>query len=285
MTLVVVETGPLATVHDLGRHGMAALGVGVSGAADTASLRLGNRLVGNPERSAAIELTFGGLAVRTEVARTVAITGAACPIVVNGRAADMYGPVSVPAGALLRVGTPTSGLRSYLAVRGGIDVPEVLGSRSTDTLSGLGPAPLRAGDLLPVGLASREFPAIDLAPQPMPLGEPALRVIAGPRQDWFTAAALDTLCSQPYVVTAQSNRIGVRLKGGALRRRDDTELPPEAMVLGALQVPPSGQPILFLADHPVTGGYPVIAVVVLADLRHAAQARPGTSLRFTTAAH
>lgn len=280
MHLEITETGPLATVQDLGRPGWAALGVGLSGAADSAALRLANRLLGNPEGHAGIEVTFGGLALRSDAGCTVAVTGARGPVTVDGRAADLFGPVRLPARAQLRIGVPAQGLRSYVAVRGGLDVPAVLGSASTDTLSGLGPAPLRAGDRLPVGPLPGPFPGVDLAPQPALPAEPVLRVVAGPRQDWFTEDALETLCSQPYQVAAESDRIGLRLSGSPLRRSVGGELPPEAMVLGALQVPPAGQPILFLADHPITGGYPVIAVVRAGDLSHAAQARPGQSLRF-----
>lgn len=279
--LNVQRTGPLATIQDLGRPGMAGLGVGTSGAADTTSLRLANRLVGNPEGLAAVEITLGGLEITMTISSMVAITGAPCPATVNGHAVDPNTPVWLPANGTLRLQPPSHGLRSYLAVRGGIDVPPVLGSRSTDTLSGLGPEPLRPGMRLPIGPPEADFPAVDLAPVPAPAVAPILRVIAGPREDWFTSDALTLLCDQPYRVGSDSNRIGLRLHGKRpLSRRIPDELPPEAMVLGALQVPPSGQPILFLADHPVTGGYPVIAVVVEADLHHAAQVRPGQQLHF-----
>jgi len=157
----------------------------------------------------------------------------------------------------------------------------VLGSRSTDTLSGLGPEPLRTGTRLPIGQPQAPLPAVDLAPVAALPAEPALRVIPGPRDDWFTQEALSVLCAQPYQVGSDSNRVGVRLSAPQpLARKVSGELPPEPMVLGALQVPPSGQPILFLADHPVTGGYPVIAVVTAADLHHAAQVRAGQRVRF-----
>ncbi|WP_137814195.1 biotin-dependent carboxyltransferase family protein [Gandjariella thermophila] len=279
-SLQIVHPGPSATVQDLGRPGLAALGVGRSGAADRRSLRLANRLVGNPEGAAAVEITFGGLAARFDRPALVAVTGAPCPVRVGDRAAGMNGPVRVPPGAELRVGTPTSGMRSYLAVRGGIDVPPVLHARATDTLAGLGPSPLAPGTVLPIGSDALAYPTVDLAPQPGYPDQPVLRVVPGPRDDWFTGDALATLCSVPYEVTSDSNRVGLRLAGPALRRRDARELPPEPMVDGALQVPPSGQPILFLADHPVTGGYPVVAVVVEDDLHLAAQTRPGQRIRF-----
>jgi biotin-dependent carboxylase-like uncharacterized protein len=276
----ILRPGPLATVQDLGRPGLAALGVGTSGAADRRSLRLANRLVGNPEGAAAVEITFGGFSARFDRPALVAVTGAPGPLRVGGRAAGMQAPLRVPAGAELHLGPPTSGLRSYLAVRGGVAVPPVLHARATDTLSGLGPPPLRPGTVLPVGTDALAYPTVDLAPQPAYPDEPLLRVVPGPRDDWFAGDALAALCAEPYQVTSDSDRVGLRLAGTALRRRDTRELPPEAMVDGALQVPPSGQPILFLADHPVTGGYPVVGVVVADDLHLAAQARPGQRIRF-----
>ena len=161
----------------------------------------------------------------------------------------------------------------------------MLGSRSTDTLAGLGPAPLSAGDRLPVGAPTAPLPGIDLAAVAGPAsGDVRLRVVDGPRADWFTDAARTHLLSAAYEVTAESNRVGMRLSGPVLERVRDDELPSEGMVCGALQVPPSGQPTLFLSDHPVTGGYPVIAVVVLADLPVAAQLRPGQHITFVRVA-
>ncbi len=276
----VLTPGPLGTIQDLGRPGLAELGVGESGAADRPSLRLANRLVGNADGAAAIELTFGGLVVRFTRATVIAVTGAPCPLRLNRKAVDMYAPICVVAGDELRVGIPARGLRTYLAVRGGIDVPSVLGAKATDVISGLGPKPLAAGQELPIGRQAVGQPVADLAPQPPYSEQPTLRVLPGPRDDWFTSDALATLCSEPYEVTMDSNRIGIRLRGPVLRRHIAAELPSEAMVRGALQVPPNGQPVLFLADHPVTGGYPVIGVVTEDSLHLAAQARPGQRLGF-----
>ncbi|PRX92494.1 biotin-dependent carboxyltransferase family protein [Allonocardiopsis opalescens] len=279
--LEVLAPGPAATVQDLGRAGHGALGVGRSGAADLASFRLANRLVANPEGAAAIEATLGGLEVRARGDLLVAVAGAPCPVTVDGRPEPVAALLRLPDGARLRLGVPPAGLRSYLAVRGGVDVPPVLGSRSTDTLSGLGPPPLAAGTELPVGPPPRAHPVVDLAPvAPPPGGVPVLRCRPGPRDDWFAAEALSALTSAPYLVTGDSDRVGMRLDGPALPRSRTGELPSEGMVRGALQVPPSGRPTLFLADHPVTGGYPVIAVLATADVDLAAQARPGTRLRF-----
>ncbi|WP_194911749.1 biotin-dependent carboxyltransferase family protein [Catenulispora rubra] len=278
--LVVLAPGPLTTVQDLGRPGLAALGVGASGAADRRSLRLANRLVGNAEGAAALELTLGGLQVRVAGAAIVALTGAPCPVTVGGRSVGMNGPIAVRPGEVIVVGTPAEGVRTYLAVRGGLAVPAVLGARSTDTLSGLGPEPVRAGSVLPIGSETTGFPLVDQAPVRGLAGDAVLRVVPGPRADWFDPDALRTLGADPYLVTAESNRIGVRLDGPELRRTESAELPPEGMVRGALQVPPSGRPVLLLADHPVTGGYPVIGVVADEDVDRAGQLRPGDRVRF-----
>ncbi|MCW2943406.1 MAG: Biotin-dependent carboxylase uncharacterized protein [Actinoallomurus sp.] len=269
----VLRPGPLATIQDLGRAGYAHLGVPHSGAADRVSLCLANRLAGNPEGAAGLELTFGGAVLRFHAPAWIAVTGAPLPM----RPATMNAPCHVPAGAVLEFGVPAAGVRTYIAVRGGIDVPPVLGSRSADLLSGLGPSPLTAGDRLAVGRPTGMI-SVDVAPGLEPEEEPVLRISPGPRDDWFEA--LDPLVRGPYEVTAESNRVGVRLTGPALTRRREGELASEGMVTGALQVPPNGLPIIFLADHPTTGGYPVAAVLATADISRAAQLRPGQRVRF-----
>jgi KipI family sensor histidine kinase inhibitor len=300
----VVRPGPLATVQDLGRPALGHLGVPRSGAADAASLRRANQLAGNPLDAAGLEVTLGRAVLRFSREALAAVTGAGAPVTLTTGPDQAAIPVefeaafAVPAGALLRIGTPAAGLRTYLAVRGGIDVPAVLGSRSADLLSRLGPAPLRAGDLLPVGAAGHAGAAAPPGTAAYEAGgvshtgshrgpgvtAPAeLRVLPGPRDDWFAAGAIDILCGAGYVVTPASDRVGLRLDGPALPRASASsgELASEGMVTGALQVPPDGKPILLLADHPVTGGYPVIAVVRSADIGLAAQLRPGQPVRFT----
>ncbi|WP_037317716.1 biotin-dependent carboxyltransferase family protein [Amycolatopsis orientalis] len=276
----VVHPGVFATVQDLGRPGLAAIGVGRSGAADRGSLRLANRLVGNPEGHAALEVVLGGLVLRFSAPATVAVTGAPCSITVSGRAAGPCSPIAVGPGDELVLGMAARGLRCYVAVRGGIAVPAVLGARATDTLGKLGPPALSAGMTLPVGHRVLDHPGVDLAPRAALPDEPVLRVTPGPRVSWFVPGTLSTLVSSPFTATADVDRVGVRLEGPELARAREGELPPEAAVPGALQIPPSGQPILFLADHPVTGGYPVLAVVDEADLDLAAQIRPGQRVRF-----
>jgi biotin-dependent carboxylase-like uncharacterized protein len=281
--LRVVAPGPLATVQDAGRPGWAAIGVPRSGAADRAAHDLANRLVGNRPGAATVEATAGGLRLRAERTALVAVTGAPVPLTVAGRAAPLNAPVTVPAGAELVLGSPRVGLRCYVAVRGGVDVPPVLGSRSTDRLSGLGPEPLRAGAVLAIGADAGEEPIVDVAPVRPPSERPVLRVLPGPRRDWLVADAWTRLLSDGWTVSADSDRVGLRLTGPRLERSRDDELPSEGLVPGAVQVPPDGAPVLFLADHPVTGGYPVLAVVVTADVPAAAQLRPGDEVRFRPA--
>lgn len=276
-SLEVLDAGRYALVEDLGRPGYAHLGVAPSGALDTASLRLANRLAGNAEGAAGIEALLGGLSVRCTSAATVAVTGPAVDVCVDGRPAGSHVPVAVRAGQTLTLGTPSAGLRCYLAVSGGIAVEPVLGSRSRDVLSGIGPPPLRAGDVLPLGEPGIPVGADVVVPVPAP-PELVVPVTLGPRDDWLADPARGL--SAWWTVTAESNRVGLRLDGTPLRRAIEGELPSEGVVTGAIQVPPSGLPVLFLADHPTTGGYPVAAVVRTAALSALAQARPGTRIRF-----
>jgi biotin-dependent carboxylase-like uncharacterized protein len=281
--LVVVRAGALTTVQDRGRPGHAHLGVPRSGALDGTAAALVNRLVGNPPEAAVLETTVNGCTLRPRSAVTVAVGGAPCPVTVDGRPVPWGAPVHVPAGALLNVGTVVSGVRGYVAVSGGVAVDPVLGSRSTDLLSGLGPPPLTDGTVLPLGAPESLHARVDVGPQPAPPAELVLRVTLGPRDDWFTPGALRTFTSGTYQVSPASNRIGLRTQGPALERALRGELPSEGMVLGAVQVPPDGRPVVFLADHPTTGGYPVIAVVHAQDLAATAQAAPGTPIRFVKA--
>ncbi|GAB4056578.1 5-oxoprolinase subunit C family protein [Catellatospora paridis] len=277
--LEVLAPGPLATVQDLGRVGYAELGVTRSGALDAGALRLANRLVGNPESDAGIEFTYGGATLRAHTSVWCALTGAPAPLSVDGRPAPYGVAFGLPAGARLEIGLPRHGIRSYLAVSGGVAVPPVLGSRSTDTLSGIGPDPLRSGRVLPVGpvpIGAGGY-GVDFVPASAPGEEIRLRVRLGPRGDWFSDAG--ELLRHAYTV-GQGDRIGVRLDGPPLARAVSGELPSEGLLAGAIQVPGDGRPLVFLADHPTTGGYPVVGVVHPADLGLLAQARPGTRVFF-----
>lgn len=294
--LVVEATGLQSLVQDLGRPGLGDLGVSASGAADTASARQANRLVGNDTGEAVVETLLGGLTVRARGAVVLALAGADTPAQITAvpdsgaidRPAPLRAPFALHDGETLTLDEPTAGLRTYLAVRGGLDVPPVLGSRSTDTMSGIGLAPLAPGAELPVrrdpGFAAVGTAEPVLRRLPRAGEVTTLRVVPGPRQDWFGATGLEVLGGQDWTVSSQSNRIGVRLEapgdGAPLERVREGELASEGAVAGALQVPPSGLPVLFLADHPVTGGYPVIGVVVPEDLPLAAQLPPGSDVRF-----
>ncbi len=298
--VTVVSPGVQALVQDLGRPGSEGAGVSASGALDRPSLRAANRAVGNSPGAAAIE-SVGGLRLRARGPQVLAVTGAVGDIVVRpGVGTDRIAtdrrprpgePFAVDDGDELRLAAPARGVRAYVAVRGGIDVPPVLGSRATDVLAGLGPDPLGSGDLLLVGLPDQGLSAVIPPAETPPSGSmPApgevtvLPIVLGPRDDWFDAAAIARLTGQDWLVTPRSNRIGLRLDGEPVTRiaeRNGAELPSEGCVTGAIQVPPDGLPVLFLADHPLTGGYPVVGAVTADHVPLAGQLPPGARVRFT----
>ena len=278
----VFRAGMLTTVQDRGRPGLAHLGIPPSGAADTDALELGNSIVGNNPDAAALEATLLGPALRFAQPALVAVTGADAGATISGRPLQRGVAAEVPPGGVLELGRCRHGVRAYVAVRGGIDVAATLGSRSHDLLTGLGPPPLRDGDVLPVGVEPAGLPGAPSGGLVQLPGEPTLSVLPGPRDDWFAPQALVALTEVVWRVGLASNRIGIRLEGPPLPRLDRGELLSEGLVAGAIQVPPSGHPIVLGPDHPTTGGYPVIAVVVTADLPLAAQLTPGTTVRFRT---
>ncbi|MEV8241559.1 urea amidolyase family protein [Microbacterium testaceum] len=278
--LRVLDPGGFTTVQDLGRPHLAALGVARSGALDRAALHIANRLVGNDEADAGLEIALGGFRARAESDVWVCVTGALTDLRVDGRARDLYAPVRVPAGAELSIAPARAGLRSYLGLRGGILAPLALGSRASDVLAGLGPAPVRAGDVLDAGAPASAIPVLDSFPWSVPPGLIEVGIAAGPRADWFAPGARETLIDTEWEVSTHADRVGIRLDGPELERLRPGELQSEGMRPGAIQVPPHGRPVVLLADGPVTGGYPVIAVVTDATLDALAQARPGDRVRF-----
>jgi biotin-dependent carboxylase-like uncharacterized protein len=265
----VVAAGPRCLVQDLGRPGLARLGVCPSGAADRLALRRANALVGNSVGAAALEVLLGGLVLRA---------GSDVALGIAGADAGVPPTVWLTAGSELRLEAPRYGLLTYVAVRGGVDVPAVLGSRSTDLLGGVGPPAVTAGTQLSIGADTG--PAEPLVPEvAVPTGRTSVRLLPSPRPEWFPVDGLERLRAATWLVGADSGRSAVRLDGPVVARTPG-ELPPEGLVPGAVQVPPSGRPVVFLADYPVTGGYPVAGVVHPEDLRLLAQSRPGDTVAF-----
>lgn len=279
--LAVEHVQSLALIQDHGRPGYRHLGVPPSGPADRASLTRGNRLLGNPDAAAGIETLLGGLVVRAQRPLLVAVTGGAANVTVDGVPASFGAPVSLRSGQRLEIGAATTGLRCYLCVRGGItesaDAPSVLGSMSSDPTSNLGPLPLREGDVLAVGTPTGEpHVGLSIPAVSTPADGLEIRATWGPRADWLTAAGRDDFRSSDWTVSSRTDRVGIRLDGTPPPLERSDQLPSEGLVRGCVQVPPDGGPIMFLADHPTTGGYPVVAVVDDADTDLLAQAAPGT---------
>ncbi|KQQ05148.1 MULTISPECIES: biotin-dependent carboxyltransferase family protein [unclassified Rathayibacter] len=283
MSLLVLDPGPLALVEDDGRAGRAALGVGRSGAMDRNARRTANRLLGNAEHAAVLELLGAGFAARFEADTWISLGGAAGVATLDGRALDRLLPALARAGSVLRLGPLPTGLRRTLAVRGGVEVPVVLGSRSRDTLSGLGPEPLRAGDVLPVGSARGPVLPVDWWPFDAPGAWITLDLHPGPRLERLPDGTWQRLLAAPWTVSGEADRVGVRLRGSPLPTGDSSELPSEGLVHGSVQLPPSGLPVVFGPDHPVTGGYPVVAVVDSASLDLLAQLVPGSPVSLRAA--
>lgn len=280
-----IVAGPHTLVQDLGRPGLAHLGVGSAGAMDRAALALANRLVGNAPDAAGLEILFGGASFTADADTWIAVSGAWGSVTAGGRHVQPNTATMLAAGERLVIGPAESGIRYYLAVRGGIDVPSVLGSRSRDTLAGIGPAPLVDGESLPIGPEpSDPIPPVDHVPVDAPAaGVVTLELRPGPRRSWFTDDAWRLLTDTEWRVSPRSDRSGIRIDGPSLQRSNAGELPSEGMLPGAIQVSPDGAPTILSVDHPITGGYPVIAVVTDESLDALAQLRPGQSLRFRLA--
>ena len=283
MALIVIRPGKLTTVQDLGRWGWQGSGVPVAGPMDAYSHRLANRLVGNTDDAAALEVTLLGPELEANAEALCAVAGARFDVTVNGDATDSSSAFVVPVGGRVRFGARRAGSRATLAVRGGFDVPKSFESRATSIISRIGPfggRPLLPGDVLPIA-PSTEPRLLEGRALSMPDGGACVRIIRGPHDAMFTPGAFDALVGSRFVVTAQSNRMGYRLEGPVIRHAGGADILSDATPIGSLQVPASGQPILLMADRQTTGGYPKIGTVITADLPIAGQLAPGDWIAFS----
>ncbi len=282
----VLEPGLLTTVQDLGRPGYADLGVSSSGAADPLSLRLGNLLVGNTENAAALEMTLAGGTFEFDGVALIALSGSDFGCTLDGTPVPTWVPFEVTRGQVLRCGKTRAGARCYLCVNGGFDVPLVLGSAATHLLTkmgGLEGRALRSGDVLQT--AHPEAPVFTIGqvhPQRVAarLARDLLRVTPGPQAEWFSSETASVFANETYSISETSDRMGLRLSGAPLLLPDVREMITEGVALGAIQIPPDGQPILLSVEHQTTGGYPKIANVIAADIPRAGQLRPQDRVRF-----
>ncbi len=279
-----VKPGLFTTVQDLGRYGFAHLGISPAGAADALSLRIANLLVGNDENAPALEMTLLGATLTFEEPATVAITGARCECKLGSDTVPINQAVEVPSGSVLQCGSTTDGARCYLAVQGGLDVPLVMGSASTDVRGSFGGVEgrrLQKGDVLRTGKSQKLQPRwlqADAAEVLQRTGP--VRVTKGAQSDWFSPDTYARFLDTPYLVGEQSDRAGLRLRGEAVQPRIKTQLLTDGIPLGAIQVPQDGQPIILFVDQQTTGGYPKIANVIAADMHRIGQLRPREEVRF-----
>lgn len=278
----VVKPGLLTTLQDLGRRGYQGSGVPVAGPMDAYSHRLANRLLGNPDDAAALEVTLVGPELRADATTTCAVAGAQFALSVDGSPVGMHQPFVVRAGQVLRFGACEGGSRATLAVAGGFLLSRVFGSQATSLISRMGPfpRPLKAGDHLPFDMHAVRGAAVRGMPLPLPRGGARVRIMMGPQDGLFSPEARQLLLTSRYTISPQSNRMGYRLEGPSLIREPGSDVLSDATPMGTLQVPPSGQPILLMADRQTTGGYPKIGVVITADLPVAGQLAPGDWIEF-----
>lgn len=282
--LKVVQPGLLTTIQDLGRFGYLRFGLSATGPMDDHAFRWANLLVGNKPGEAALEMAFFGPELEALSDLTVALTGADMQPKVDGKPIPMWTSFTLKKGQVLSLSGSREGLYAYLAVAGGIDVPTVLGSKATDILGrigGLEGRPLRKGDVLRIGspgfLKQYKIPG-NLIPKYEK--EVRLRVVLGPQDDYFGEEGMKAFLEGQYVVTNQTDRMGARLQGPPIKHKQATEIISEGMMLGAIQVPPNGQPIILFAGRQTIGGYTKIATVISSDIRLAAQAKPGSLVSF-----
>ena len=281
--LIVIRPGMLTTIQDLGRWGRQASGVPVAGPMDMYSHILANRLVGNDDGAAALEVTLIGPELAAESDVVCAVTGAAFTVTVDDVPVPLHEAFIMRPGSRLRFGRRAAGARATLAVAGGIAVEPQGGSRATSLIGRMGPfggRPLAAGDVLPLGSAGNGNVRPSGPPLDVPAGGAKLRAVRGPHESMFTAAGYETLFGGRFLVTSNSNRMGYRLEGPPLQHADKADILSDATPIGSIQVPASGQPILLMADRQTTGGYPRIATVATADLPLAGQLAPGDWIEF-----
>jgi len=283
--LQVIAPGLFTTVQDLGRPGYAHLGVSVSGAADALALRLGNRLVGNGDNYAALEMTMTGASFRFPEGATFALAGSDSAGELDGKRISTWRTIAAVPGSCLRLGPTGPGARCYLCVRGGIRVPLLLGSASTHFLSGLGGVQgraIRAGDLLRIGREPFASPNTAIRQKALVRLERRLilRVTSGVQADRFSEGALHLFYNSEYTVTEQANRMGLRLQGPDLRTIDGAGILSQGVSCGCIQVTNAGQPLILFMEQQTTGGYPLIAAVISVDLPSVGQLRPGDTVRF-----
>ncbi len=287
MAILIKDPGLATTVQDRGCYGHSHLGVSPAGAADSLSFRIANLLVGNDENAPALEMTLIGATLQFEESMIIAVRGAGCSIEVDDRPVACARAIDIDAGSVVKVGRMTAGARVYLAVQGGIDVPLIMGSASTHLgakFGGFEGRLLRKGDRLPVrnsiGLGPGAMQSRTL-PRAKCDDHTTLRVTRGSQHDWFDAEAFAILLSSPFSVTDQSGRSGLRLRGSAIHPRNASQLLTDGVPLGAIQIPPDGQPIILFVDQQTTGGYPKIANVIAADMHLVGQLRARDTVRFT----
>ncbi len=279
----IINPGPLTTVQDLGRYGYLSSGIGSAGVMDAKAYRVANVLTGNKNGEAVLEITLCGGQIRFLQDTLAAITGADMEPEIDGKRVTNYETFEIKKGQILRMGMAVKGCRAYLSVRGGIDVEEVMNSRSTDLKAGIGGykgRKLMAGDILKIGrcgsekISRRKEKSVDYG------SEVTVRVIGGPQEDYFSEKGIRSFYSESYNVTPDSDRMGIRLKGAVIESDHGTDIISDGIVFGSVQVPASGQPIILMADHQTTGGYAKIATVVSGDLSLLAQVKPGDRVRF-----
>ena len=286
MSITVLNPGLLTTVQDQGRIGYQQFGVSVSGVMDPRSAALANILVGNDEKEAVLECTMMGPQLQFDKANCIAITGGDLMPALDGKPIPNYTAVKVEAGQVLKFTMPKTGCRAFIAFAGGLDIPEVMGSRSTymkAKIGGVEGRKLAKGDVIGFRAPKAELKNMNfrsMASEFVPRKEYTVRVVLGPQDDYFTDAGIETFLTQVYSVTAEFDRMGCRLEGAVIQHKDGGDIISDGIAFGAIQVPSSGQPIIMLGDRQTTGGYTKIANVISADFRILAQLKQGDKVRF-----